>query len=930
MEGQHRMLTLLSANVRGLRSNLGTLTNMAIINKADIIICTETFLDETLPKNVCRISGYSPWERRDRKHGTKGGVAVCYKEEIHIQPLTPNIPDPFEIIFFKLFVDSNNSVLICALYRPQWQGRDPLEFLSDNLDNLMLQHNCTNVILLGDWNQHLVQDTFDEFLSVHSLHNHVDFPTHLSGSSLDPVISDIPDLLESCEPLSLVGTSDHHGILTRFRIAADKDNRKPRTLWLWEKGDWETVRQTLRSIKKETIFNGSPDNQAIHLTEILLDLQRKHVPQRQHIITSQDQPWFGYRCRLAADKKYLAWKRLKRRPTFFNSELHRQECARLNNTVKWAKSHWFEDVRKKLKQGKVGTKQWWSIVQNQQGLSKDDLIPPLINKEGNTATSSQNKADTLAQHFSGKITVKDPTRQAPVIIPRTNKILSKIDICESKIEKALANLDTSKAIGPDGVSPHTLRQCSKELAPFLAAIFKNCIKEEIWPKIWKSAKVIPAHKKNSKTLPKNYRPISLLPILSKVFEELIASSIKDHLLKNRLLSQHQFGFQKGKSASDLLLLLSSKWNKELDSSKETSVIALDIAGAFDTVWHEGLLSKIKSLGITGNLLSLLESYLKERSLVVAVDGADSESYAISAGVPQGSLLGPLLWNIFLDDLLQQIPEAVAYADDLTIHISYGKEEANNAAERLQNILNKVTKWGEKWQIQFAAEKSQSMVISRRKVPINRQDLHMGGQKLQETEKICILGVKFDSTLNFSSHINNIAKQASQKLAAMRRILHLLTTETATMLYKSQVRSAMEYACLTWSGSAQMHLKTLDKIQARALFLIAQISGDLQPIDSLQHRRDVAGLTVLYKAQELETPHLEPLKQPLHHGAYLTRANERCKLALEVPFAHTSQYQRSFVYHYVSLWNKVYSLSTAPYQVDVHRFKCFANRAIPVI
>ena len=685
MEDNKETLTLLSANVRGLRSNLGSLTNMAITNKADIIICTETFLDETIPKGAYKIPGYGPWERRDRKHGSKGGVAVCFKTELHIQPLDPEIPDPLEIMFFKLIVNSSHSVLICALYRPQWQGRQPLDFLLNNLDSLMIQNNCSNVMLLGDWNQHLVQDTFDELLVVYDLHNHVDFPTHQAGSSLDPVISDLPDLLESCEPLSFVGTSDHHGILTRFVIADNKENKKSRTLCLWEKADWEGITRALRNIDWTAVIYGDINQQVTQLTTILLEMQNTYVPQRQHIIKSQDQPWFGHRCCQAADKKYAAWNRLKKRPTFFNRELHRQACNQLKNTVKWAKSHWHEDLRKKLKCGSVGSKQWWAIVRSQQGLSKDDVIPPLVCKDGTLATSSQQKADALAQHFAGKMTVKDPLKPAPTLPPRTKKVLTSLDIQDASIAKALARLNTSKAVGPDGVSPHTLHHCSKELAPVLGTIFRRCLLQGVWPRLWKVAKIVPAHKNSTKTLPKNYRPISLLPILGKVFEELLVSSIQDHLNKNRLLSQHQFGFLKGKSASDLLLLLSSKWNQELDSGKETRAIALDIAGAFDTVWHQGLLSKVKALGINGNMFSLLESYLQGRSLSVVIDGADSKNYPISAGVPQGSLLGPLLWNIFLDDLLHQIPEAVAYADDLTIHLSYCKEESNSIAERLQKI-----------------------------------------------------------------------------------------------------------------------------------------------------------------------------------------------------------------------------------------------------
>jgi len=148
-----------------------------------------------------------------------------------------------------------------------------------------------------------------------------------------------------------------------------------------------------------------------------------------------------------------------------------------------------------------------------------------------------------------------------------------------------------------------------------------------------------------------------------------------------------------------------------------------ISGAFDSVWHKGLIAKLKSLGIEGQLLQLLSDYLSNRSLSVVLQGSESRSYPIEAGVPQGSLFGPLMWNIYFDDLLHLIPEAIAYADDLTIHISYAKEHTQENSERLQWIIELATKWGKLWKVQFAATKSQSLTISRRSESESDSPLH---------------------------------------------------------------------------------------------------------------------------------------------------------------------------------------------------------------
>ena len=251
----------------------------------------------------------------------------------------------------------------------------------------------------------------------------------------------------------------------------------------------------------------------------------------------------------------------------------------------------------------------------------------------------------------------------PGIPLKTSHILSTITVTDSAVKEVLLTLDSSKAAGPGDICPLLLQNCVAELSPVFVELFNNCFKEKTWPKLWKTGRVIPVHKKGLRSEVKNYRPVTLLSVISKVMERIIADQIKEHLLNNKLLNNRQYGFLKGMSASDLLLILSHKWNKALDNNMETRAIALDIAGAFDSVWHKGLIHKLQAFGISGNLLSLLQNYLTDRDLIVAMNGRESTHFPIKAGVPQGSLLGPVFWNIYINDLLDAVPDSVAYADD---------------------------------------------------------------------------------------------------------------------------------------------------------------------------------------------------------------------------------------------------------------------------
>lgn len=263
--------------------------------------------------------------------------------------------------------------------------------------------------------------------------------------------------------------------------------------------------------------------------------------------------------------------------------------------------------------------------------------------------------------------------------------------------------------------------------------------------------------KKKKTVAKNYRPVSLLPVLSKVLESIVASRVTEHLEKHHLLCGRQFGFRPGRSAADLHLLLTSEWSAALDAGKATAVVALDIEGAFDKVWHAGLLAKLRAAGVDGPLLLLFGDYLRERNLKVVIDGQESEQHAVRSGVPQGSCLGPLLWNIYINDLLHLIPSVRDYADDLTLAQSYSPGEETDTADHMNVTLNRIVSWGSKWQVKFAPNKTQMSIISRSRTPLQ---LSLEGQAIRRQDEMDVLGVTYDSALIFRHHIERLAREAS--------------------------------------------------------------------------------------------------------------------------------------------------------------------------
>ena len=747
----------------------------------------------------------------------KGGVAVCHKEHMQVQNLSVQMPAWMEIMFFRVLLSDGNALLLCAMYRPQWHNREPITFLTDNLDAIMEAHNCQNVLIVGDLNQHLVQRAFDDMMAVHGLSNYVDFPTHKRGGSLDPVVTDLPDSEVTCRPLDRVGSSDHYAVLTNVNLNAATDEGTERKTWIWGHADWETIKRKIREADWDSIFNGDANEDTEAFTSYVLGLQHDHTPHRTYTTKPGDPPWFGYRCRLAADTKHRAWVRFKRHPTTRNRNLHKQACRDMKRTSKWAIETWKRDLRAKLSGNSIGSKEWWTLVKEQQGHVSHTRIPVLNKTDGTLARSSREKAEVFAEQFSNKMTVPDPNRATPNLDPQCTDQLDNIEISEEEIKRLLKAVNTKKSTGPDEISPHLLKKCASELAKPLMRIFRTCIHTNTWPTLWKAARVTPVHKKDQKCNPKNYRPVSLLSVISKIFEKIIAKQLTEHLDQQHLLSNRQFGFRKNRSTADLLTLLSKEWNDTLDAGRNTLAVALDIAGAFDCVWHQGLLVKLAALGVSGKLLDLFSSYLTGRTIQVVVDGKSSSHHGVGASVPQGSVLGPILWNIFFNDLLQALPCTSAYADDCTLSYSYDKSDVEGMVTRVNGILECIATWGKLWQVKFAAEKTQCMVISRlpNDTQLIRGRLSFNGGILDITDRLNVLGVEFDNKLCFSRHVENLARKASAKISVLRRMKYLLDKRGLCMLYKAQVRSQLEYGFLAWRSCPQSHLVLLDKVHRRA-------------------------------------------------------------------------------------------------------------------
>ena len=417
--------------------------------------------------------------------------------------------------------------------------------------------------------------------------------------------------------------------------------------------------------------------------------------------------------------------------------------------MKNAKLHYAEIIRESITTQRLGSRDFWRIANSV--LNRNQSTIPTLFHGPEVLSSPIDKANIFANCFAANSTLCDQGHPLPDCQSRTNCRISFVSITPRKVAKVIQGLDTSKATGPDQIPAIVLKMCSPELSPVLSKLYNLCLSKSVFPSSWKMASVVPVFKgSGEKSDPANYRPISLLPIISKVFESVINQHLLGFLEDHSLLTDAQFGFRHSRSTGDVLALLTEHINKALDSRGEARVVALDISKAFDKVWHRGLVLKLKSYGISGKLLGTISDFLADRHITVVHEGHSSLTHSINAGVPQGSVLGPTLFLLYINDLPDRIlSELAIYADDTTLFTVYRgslSTSRSQASSALNQDLTNVVAWGKDWLVSFNQKKSHLLSLSGSRTP-TLPDICMDSVQLQELPGIRLLGLDITSNLS---------------------------------------------------------------------------------------------------------------------------------------------------------------------------------------
>ena len=843
-------------------------------------------------KELLNLPGYDLFINDAYTDPDTRGVAIYTKHYLNAVPIETTETKSFkDSVWINVPGQNNDNLLTGCVYRSG--SPDKAVTLDPELHNMIkemtLNAGFKRVLVAGDFNhpkilwtpspvvscKHISENhpdvKFVNLINEAMLHQHVMQPTRdreNQQSTLDDLIltSDL-DMVDDIEHAGHLGASDHQCLKFNIYNTFTKFKPKQQVRFKYHKADFEKINRDLNIDWDAALEGKSADEAYNHFLNLYKETCQKHVP--TETTTTSDKftkpIWMKPATQRLIQRKHRAHTKLLN--TKSETDRAAYKVAR-NKVTSGTRADRLAFERNICKEIKNNNKIFWRYV-NSSRLTRA-AIPDLEDKDGVKVSDDKGKAELLNHQFSSVFT-KEDTSNIPTQaeIPLTS-FLSDLTITPEMMKKKLDKLRTDKSCGPDGVHPLVLKKLSPTLSKPLSKIFNISLTTGTVPTIWKQGTVTAIFKKGKKSLPGNYRAITLTSIVCKLLENFITEFIAKHLARNGALDKAQHGFTPHKSTVTNLIEALNIWTEALAHNLPVDIIYLDFEKAFDKVPHERLLHQLHRHGIRGNLLEWIRSYLHNRTQQVRVNGEFSATAPVLSGVPQGSVLGPALFLIFVADASAIVQNFVSlYADDTKL-FSYIMDAAGAleyTATSLQLDLNALAVWCDLMQMSYNIDKCHSLHLGKRNQRYNYSLPKMTNIKhsansisydytfheLQKVTEEKDLGVIVDENLNFRKHISGKIAKANSLVFLIKHTFKHLNADMFKMLFKSLVRPHLEYASTVWSPYYKTDIENLEKVQRRATKFITEISelpyrDRLQYLDlpTLQYRRLRQDLLFIYK------------------------------------------------------------------------------------
>ena len=802
-------------NARSIRNKFNELRCLVNTEHIDIIALTETFLDTD---NIDLISEYSlPGFKlyvRNRQ-GRGGGCALYIRSNLNPLEINTSTNSKVEHLCVQISTNENRRISINVVYRKPSQTVEIDTAMYDSIHETIRNKDS---IILGDFNLPEIcwrtisgveseSNRLIDFIEDNFLHQMITEPTR-GDNILDLLLTSQEHLVTSTQVGEHLGTSDHN--LIRFNInlpnlAIQNKIMAPN----FKLADYNGLRRALQSL---SLRGTTCEDLWESFKNQFMNHQNTYIPKRYINNNSNPKPeWFSHDISKAIRNRNILYKEKKRHNNSSSIESYTNARREVKRLIKTAKRNYEINI---AKESTTNPKKFYKYINSKKNLKSG--IGPIVNEDGQLITDNKDIATALNNFFSSVFTKSGCTPLPNATISTTNSIPELI-ITEKEVLEQLSKLKTNKSPGPDHFYPVILKQVKHVITKPLTIIFNKSLHTGTVPQDWKIADVTPIFKKGSRDNPSKYRPISLTSIICKILESIIRDKLTTYLEKYKLIKSTQHGFTKNRSCLTNLLEFYHKLFNAHDKSKALDIIFLDFQKAFDKVPHDKLMIKVRALGINGNIGNWIENWLSDRKQRVVINGESSPWSLVTSGVPQGSVLGPILFIIYINDLDIGINNIISkFADDTKIGNAIITEEDRAI---LQNDLHKISEWSTKWQMPFNVNKCQMLQIG----SLNKKYCYsMMGQNIKTTPTVKDLGVTISANLKFSQQCNEAAKKANRMLGFIKRNFTYKSKDIILPLYNSLVRPHLEYAVQFWAPHLSKDIHKLESVQRRATKLIPSI------------------------------------------------------------------------------------------------------------
>ena len=730
-----------------------------------------------------------------------------------------------------------------------------------------------------------------------------------------------------------LGKSDHTTITCTLHTEV-KPIKSTRVIYNYNKGDYEKMKNMM-SKDWDSLLNGKSVQEATNvITEEFKKAVDECIPKSTISNDSRAKPiWMNRLAFRKVKRKYSGWLR------YLNTkqgESYQEYTRRRNESTHELRSSRRKYEKQIAKECRKNPKAVWRYIKSNNKVSSG--VPNLKKTDGSFTSTDAEAADTLNQQYYNAFTKEDTTNIPNIPLKQLiTPELSTFKVDEEDVKKDLKNLKPNKSPGIDGIHPRVLIETAEQVAHPITLIFKKSIDAGELPSHWLQALITPIFKKGSKTAAENYRPVSLTCILCKVLEKLIVKQIISHIRENQLVSLRQHGFTTGKSTTTNLLEVLNIWTEALMHHIPVDVLYLDYRKAFDTVPHRRLLNQVRSFGITGEALGWIEAFLSNRKQKVRVNGSESQWAPVLSGIPQGSILGPILFSLFVNDLPGEVKGLISlFADDSKMYIPLSSDDS---AIQLQEDLWMLENWANKMQMQFHPLKCKVMHFgsNNKKADYYMHTVNGAMHKLEEAEVEKDLGVHIDNQLKFTKHCQEKVNTANRVLRSIKHTFRYLDEELFALLYKALVRPHLEYATCIWSPHLKYNIDAVERVQRRATKMIPTIK-DLSytdrlkklKLETLEYRRKRADLLEVYRI--LNSQHnldlhchcqICPNKEMLTPTLSKTTRGHSKKLQIQEATGPRKHYFEARV---ASLWNQLSEITVT--SKNITTFKANLSKDLP--